>query len=80
MPTKPTMFTISTIVTKATTQARRHGGHFVALPPPKITACAPQARNVPPSEDGAPKESNKRSTTGHFETVPPQYTACFPQK
>ena len=42
---------------------------------PQIIACAL------PSEDCAPKESNRPGATGvHFGPVPPQNTACAPPK
>ena len=47
---------------------------------PEITACVYRARNVPPSEDCAPKESNRpRATEVHFGAYAPRNTACAPQ-
>ena len=48
---------------------------------PQIIACSSQARNVPQSEDCAPKESKDHNTAGwFFEAVPPHIAACVSQK
>ena len=51
MPSETTVLTMYTTVAKATVQARRHGGHFVAVPPKSLL--------LPPSEKCAPQASFK---------------------
>ena len=54
------------------------GGHFMDVLH-QITACAPKREMCPPSEDCAPKESNRPGFTGEkFETCVPPNTACAP--
>ena len=50
MPTKPTMLTMSTMVTKLTIQAGVTGAFWGRTPQP--IACAPHATNVPPPQQG----------------------------
>ena len=44
-------------------QARRHGGHFGAVPP-QMTACAPQTKIVPPKRGLCPEETNRLGAFG----------------
>ena len=55
------------------------GEHFGALSP-QITACVPQARNVPTKRGLCPKQSNRPSATGvHFRPYAHQSASCVPQ-
>ena len=72
----PAILTMCHVVTKPTIKNRCHGGAFRIRALSQITACAYQAKNVPPKHYCAPQKSNRPGATGgNFEVVTIQITA-----